>query len=286
MCELAADGVAILMISSELPEVLGMSDRVLVMREGRLVAEFDRAHATSEAVGAAMMGADPDDGAGRMSAIPIGERVRPARQPPQALRLAGGAACGRRDRPCDRGRLRQSALPRLSQSRRHPARQRLYRDRRHRHVDGDHLRQYRHLGRRADRRARDAQRLARGRRRADRRHLARPARARRRRDGGAGRRRRLSPHSGDRRDARHAVDPQGRPHQRHRRQMDHRPAAELPSRRPFRARRADAGRHHGRGDRARRALDALFAERAARSTPPAATPKRRGCAASIRSARS
>ena len=41
-------GVAILMISSELPEVLGMSDRVLVMREGRLVAEFDRAHATSE----------------------------------------------------------------------------------------------------------------------------------------------------------------------------------------------------------------------------------------------
>ena len=38
-----ARGVAILMISSELPEVLGMSDRVLVMREGRLVAEFDRA---------------------------------------------------------------------------------------------------------------------------------------------------------------------------------------------------------------------------------------------------
>ena len=43
MGELAAAGVAILMISSELPEVLGMSDRVLVMREGRLVAEFDRA---------------------------------------------------------------------------------------------------------------------------------------------------------------------------------------------------------------------------------------------------
>ncbi len=59
MCELAADGVAILMISSELPEVLGMSDRVLVMREGRLVAEFDRAHATSETVGAAMMGSAP-----------------------------------------------------------------------------------------------------------------------------------------------------------------------------------------------------------------------------------
>ncbi len=43
MSELAADeGLAILMISSELPEVLGMSDRVLVMREGQLVAEFAR----------------------------------------------------------------------------------------------------------------------------------------------------------------------------------------------------------------------------------------------------
>jgi rhamnose transport system ATP-binding protein len=56
MSELAAQGLAILMISSELPEVLGMSDRVLVMREGRLVAEFSRAQASPEAVGAAMMG--------------------------------------------------------------------------------------------------------------------------------------------------------------------------------------------------------------------------------------
>jgi rhamnose transport system ATP-binding protein len=62
MSELAAEGVAILMISSELPEVLGMSDRVLVMREGRLVAEFDRAQATSEAVGAAMMGGTSSPG--------------------------------------------------------------------------------------------------------------------------------------------------------------------------------------------------------------------------------
>jgi rhamnose transport system ATP-binding protein len=58
MGELAKTGVAILMISSELPEVLGMSDRVLVMREGRIVAEFERAQATSEAVGAAMMGGE------------------------------------------------------------------------------------------------------------------------------------------------------------------------------------------------------------------------------------
>jgi rhamnose transport system ATP-binding protein len=52
------------MISSELPEVLGMSDRVLVMREGRLVAEFSRSEATPEAVGAAMMGSQGAD-AGR-----------------------------------------------------------------------------------------------------------------------------------------------------------------------------------------------------------------------------
>jgi len=56
MGELAAQGLAILMISSELPEVLGMSDRVLVMREGRIVAEFPREQATQESIGAAMMG--------------------------------------------------------------------------------------------------------------------------------------------------------------------------------------------------------------------------------------
>jgi rhamnose transport system ATP-binding protein len=43
--ELVSNGVAVLMISSELPEVLAMADRVLVIREGRLVAEFPRAEA-------------------------------------------------------------------------------------------------------------------------------------------------------------------------------------------------------------------------------------------------
>jgi rhamnose transport system ATP-binding protein len=60
MGELAAQGLAILMISSELPEVLGMSDRVLVMREGRIAAEFSRAEATQESIGAAMMGSHED----------------------------------------------------------------------------------------------------------------------------------------------------------------------------------------------------------------------------------
>lgn len=40
MAELAAQGLAVIMVSSEIPEVLGMSDRVIVMREGRIVAEM------------------------------------------------------------------------------------------------------------------------------------------------------------------------------------------------------------------------------------------------------
>lgn len=50
LCELAGQGLAILMISSELPEVLGMADRVLVVSEGRITAELDRSEATPEAV--------------------------------------------------------------------------------------------------------------------------------------------------------------------------------------------------------------------------------------------
>lgn len=45
---LAAEGMAILLISSELPEVLGMSDRILVMHEGRITGEFDRRDADQE----------------------------------------------------------------------------------------------------------------------------------------------------------------------------------------------------------------------------------------------
>ena len=48
--DLAGRGIAILMISSELPEVLGMADRILVMHEGRITARIDRADATPEAV--------------------------------------------------------------------------------------------------------------------------------------------------------------------------------------------------------------------------------------------
>jgi rhamnose transport system ATP-binding protein len=54
--ELASQGMAVIMISSDLPEVLAMSDRVLVMREGRQMGIFDRSEATEERVMAAAMG--------------------------------------------------------------------------------------------------------------------------------------------------------------------------------------------------------------------------------------
>ncbi|GIH20406.1 sugar ABC transporter ATP-binding protein [Rugosimonospora africana] len=56
LSELAGRGLAVLMISSDLPEVLGMADRVLVMHEGRLVAEISRAEATEETVMSAATG--------------------------------------------------------------------------------------------------------------------------------------------------------------------------------------------------------------------------------------
>ena len=54
MGKLVQQGLGIIMISSELPEVLGMADRILVMSGGRMAAAFERAEATPDAVGAAM----------------------------------------------------------------------------------------------------------------------------------------------------------------------------------------------------------------------------------------
>lgn len=56
MNELTAQGIAILLITSELPELLAMSDRILVMHRGRIVAEFGRAEATADRVLEAAMG--------------------------------------------------------------------------------------------------------------------------------------------------------------------------------------------------------------------------------------
>jgi rhamnose transport system ATP-binding protein len=58
--DLAARGMAIILISSDLPEVLAMSDRILVMREGRQMAIFDHHEATQERVLSAAMGQSGD----------------------------------------------------------------------------------------------------------------------------------------------------------------------------------------------------------------------------------
>jgi ribose transport system ATP-binding protein len=62
MNQLTARGAAVLLISSELPEVLGMSDRVLVMHAGRLVGDLPIDHATPERVIALASGETPADG--------------------------------------------------------------------------------------------------------------------------------------------------------------------------------------------------------------------------------
>ena len=48
--DMASDGVAIIMISSELPELMGMSDRYIVMAEGRVVGELSREEGTDERI--------------------------------------------------------------------------------------------------------------------------------------------------------------------------------------------------------------------------------------------
>ena len=58
---LAHEGLAVLLISSELPEILGMSDRILVMRDGALVGEVSRADATEERLVALAAGVRHDE---------------------------------------------------------------------------------------------------------------------------------------------------------------------------------------------------------------------------------
>ena len=58
--ELAARGVAVMLISSELPEVLALSDRVVVMDGGRVKRVLDKVDATQEAIMSAALLSDPD----------------------------------------------------------------------------------------------------------------------------------------------------------------------------------------------------------------------------------
>ncbi len=63
---LAEEGMAVIMVSSELPEILGMSDRILVLRKGRISAEFEAEEATEEKIMASALGGS----AGSSEALP------------------------------------------------------------------------------------------------------------------------------------------------------------------------------------------------------------------------
>ena len=76
MHEMASQGMAVVMISSELPEILGMSNRILVMREGHVMGELSRAEATEEKIMALATGTtknnQPQDNHPKPEEAPVG----------------------------------------------------------------------------------------------------------------------------------------------------------------------------------------------------------------------
>ncbi|MBM3497193.1 MAG: ATP-binding cassette domain-containing protein [Armatimonadetes bacterium] len=85
--KLADRGVGVLLVSSDLPELLALSDRVAVMREGRVAATFPAAEATAEAVMQAALRVD--DGVGADRGTGVSEAVRARRLPMREAVLAG-----------------------------------------------------------------------------------------------------------------------------------------------------------------------------------------------------
>ena len=76
--DLAASGLGIILISSDLPEVLAMSDRILVLHEGRVTAEIARSDATEERVMFAATGQVGASGDAGPDLPPVGAIARPA----------------------------------------------------------------------------------------------------------------------------------------------------------------------------------------------------------------
>jgi ribose/xylose/arabinose/galactoside ABC-type transport system permease subunit len=96
---LAGEGMAVLFISSELPEVIGMSDRILVMRGGRISAELSGEAATEEAIVARALGAGapagPGGPAGSRGAGPGPALAQPTGAPRAGRPIGTAAARGR-----------------------------------------------------------------------------------------------------------------------------------------------------------------------------------------------
>ncbi|MBV9527946.1 MAG: hypothetical protein JOZ79_06250 [Sphingomonas sp.] len=66
--DLARSGVGIVVISSELPEIIGVCDRALVMRDGRIAGEMEGKEMTQEGIIAIATGAAAQDAAGQVAA--------------------------------------------------------------------------------------------------------------------------------------------------------------------------------------------------------------------------
>ncbi|HWN69162.1 MAG TPA: sugar ABC transporter ATP-binding protein, partial [Haliangium sp.] len=92
MNRLVEEGVTVIMVSSELPEIMGMSDRILVMCEGRKVAELDRAQATKERIMQyATRGAQFDPVAQADPSVPSSQSSPPAQSSESGPSEAGQA---------------------------------------------------------------------------------------------------------------------------------------------------------------------------------------------------
>ncbi len=150
---LAESGKAVVVISSEMPELLGMCDRICVMNEGRFVAEFARDEASQEAIMRAIMGSVRASEQTRSRRSGHERNHRPRRRRAGARRLRQGESAAIRDAAFA---ARHHGVLRV-RHRRHPAAaaepdqpraaEQLHRHHGARHAAGDRDRAYRPLGR-------------------------------------------------------------------------------------------------------------------------------------------
>jgi rhamnose transport system ATP-binding protein len=96
--ELSAQGIAILLISSDMPELLGACDRIYVMKHGDLVAEFDREHANQYDIGLAATGLHASTRSTPKPAAEPAPQPTPAKEPPERRQVhpRGATDNGRR----------------------------------------------------------------------------------------------------------------------------------------------------------------------------------------------
>ena len=114
IADLAKQGMAIILITSEMPELLGMCDRIVVLREGRQTAEFSRSQATQEKILRAATDSEPSEPALRLTPNDAtrGHPDRPNGAAPRLERASRQTRDGSRRRHAGRrrpGRLHQSA---------------------------------------------------------------------------------------------------------------------------------------------------------------------------------